>query len=97
PSVAPEPTADRVNRAVAVALRGCETAGVDVGGATQSGDGAEGGTGAGELRVSAATPYELGVVVSRLQVALWGEGLDVVVPTEVSGEATVLRFTERRP
>ena len=83
PSVAPEPTADRVNRAVAVALRECETAGVDAGST--------------ELRVSAATPYELGIVVARLQVALWGEGLDVVVPTEVSGEATVLRFTERRP
>ena len=53
--------------------------------------------GSTELRVSAATPYELGIVVARLQVALWGEGLDVVVPTEVSGEATVLRFTERRP
>ncbi|MEP6854636.1 MAG: coenzyme F420-0:L-glutamate ligase [Pedococcus sp.] len=102
-SVAPEPIIDRISRAVAVALRECETAGVDVGGAVSggavSGGAVSGGAEAGcaELRVSAATPYELGVVVSRLQVALWGEGLDVTVPPEVSGEATVLPLTDRLP
>jgi coenzyme F420-0:L-glutamate ligase/coenzyme F420-1:gamma-L-glutamate ligase len=81
PSVAPESASDRVARAVAVALRECETAGVDAGSA--------------ELRVSAATPYELGIVVARLQVALWGEGVDVIVPTEVAGDDVVLPFTDR--
>ena len=80
-SVAPEPVEDRVARAVAVALRECETAGVDVGTST---------AGDPELRVSAATPYELGVVVSRLQVALWGEGLDVEVPPEATGDGVAL-------
>ena len=86
PSVAPEPVADRIARAVAVALRECETAGVDVGGT---------GDGESALRVSAATPYELGVVVSRLQVALWGEGLDTVVPSGVAGDGVTLEVTHR--
>lgn len=81
PSVAPEPLADRVERAVAVALRECETAGVDAGST--------------ELRVSAATPYELGIVAARLQVALWGEGLGVDVPPETTGVEVVLLVTER--
>ncbi len=71
---------------MAVALRECETAGVDVGTST---------AGDPELRVSAATPYELGVVVSRLQVALWGEGLDVDVPPEAPADAASLTVTER--
>lgn len=91
PSVAPEPVTDRVARAVAVALRECETAGVDVGGAHEGG----GGTQTIELRVSAATPYELGVVTSRLQVALWGEGVDVVVPPEATGDSVVLTARDR--
>ncbi|GAA2739395.1 coenzyme F420-0:L-glutamate ligase [Pedococcus aerophilus] len=95
PSVAPESLAERIARAAAVALRECETAGVDVGRA-------DGSTGAGDdnaasldLQVSAATPYELGVVVARLQVALWGEGIDAVVPTEAGGDSLTLRASHR--
>lgn len=86
PSVAPESLAERLARATAVALRGCETAGVDVGRSDEGGS---------DLQVSAATPYELGVVVARLQVALWGEGIDTVVPAEATGESLTLHVSQR--
>ena len=86
PSVAPEPVTDRISRAVAVALRECETTGVDVGAAR---------AGTSLLQVSAATPYELGVAVSRLQVALWGEGVDTTVPSEAVGASLTLVATDR--
>ena len=84
PSVAPEPVGDRLGRAVAVALRGAPEAGVDVG----SRDGTH------ELRVSAPSGYELGVAVTRLQVALWGESLQAQAPEQVEGLEATLRVTE---
>lgn len=80
-AVGPEDVATRVRRAVAVALRGAPDAGVDVGGAVVS--------------VSAPTAYQLGVAVTRLQVALWGEGLGVDVPSEVSGLEVRLEVHDR--
>lgn len=70
-AIGPEDVASRLRRAVAVALRGAPDAGVDVGGEV--------------VHVSAPTAYQLGVAVSRLQVALWGEGLATDAPDEVSG------------
>jgi coenzyme F420-0:L-glutamate ligase/coenzyme F420-1:gamma-L-glutamate ligase len=80
-AVGPEDLAPRVRRAVAVALRGAPDAGVDVGGAVVS--------------ISAPTAYQLGVAVSRLQVALWGEGLAVEVPDEASGLEVRLEVRHR--
>ena len=81
-SVEPETRDARVARAVAVALRSCPAAGVDVGGAT--------------LTVSAPTAYELGVAVARLAVALSGEDLDVDVPAEVHRSTVVLAVVDQR-
>lgn len=80
-SVVPEPAQDRLARAVAVALQGAPEAGMDLGGDV--------------VRVSAPTAYELGVAVTRLQVALWGEGLRVEVPAEAAGLEQTLTVTER--
>ncbi len=80
-TVGPEAVSTRLRRAVAVALRGAPDAGVDVGGAV--------------VQVSAPTSYQLGVAVSRLQVALWGEGLATEVPEEVSGLAVRLDVHDR--
>lgn len=80
-SVVPESLAERLARGVAVALRGAREAGVDLGGEV--------------VRVSAPTAYELGVAVTRLQVALWGEGLRVEAPLEAAGLEVTLRVTER--
>jgi coenzyme F420-0:L-glutamate ligase/coenzyme F420-1:gamma-L-glutamate ligase len=80
-TVGPEELAIRLRRAVAVALRGAPDAGVDVGGAAVS--------------VSAPTAYQLGVAVSRLQVALWGEGLATEAPDEVSGLSVQLDVHDR--
>lgn len=77
-SVAPEAVAERVARAVRVALRGCPDAAVDVG--------------PGHLRVQADSGYQLGVVVSRLRTALWGEGVEVADPPEPSGLEAVLHL-----
>jgi coenzyme F420-0:L-glutamate ligase / coenzyme F420-1:gamma-L-glutamate ligase len=82
PAVEPEPRKARVARAVAVALRPWPAAGVDVGAAT--------------LAVSAPTPYELGVAVARLQVALRGEDLEVDVPEECGGTTVVLAVADLR-
>jgi coenzyme F420-0:L-glutamate ligase/coenzyme F420-1:gamma-L-glutamate ligase len=79
--VGPEEVAPRLRRAVAVALRGAPDAGVDVGGDV--------------LSVSAPTAYQLGVAVSRLQVALWGEGLAIEAPEDVSGLEVCLDVRER--
>ena len=79
----PEDVASRLRRAVAVALRGAPEAGVDVGGEV--------------VHVSAPTAYQLGVAVSRLQVALWGEGLAIEVPDEVSGLDVRLEVHEGHP
>src|SRR6476620_6340460 len=70
-AIGPEDVASRLRRAVAVALRGAPEAGVDVGGEV--------------VHVSAPTAYQRGVAVSRLQVALWGEGLSTEVPHDVTG------------
>lgn len=80
-TVGPEDVATRLRRAVAVTLRGAPDAGVDVGGAV--------------VHVSAPTAYQLGVAVTRLQVALWGEGLGAEVPDEVSGLDVRLEVRER--
>jgi hypothetical protein len=63
PSVAPEPLAVRVRRAVGVA---CD----DLPFASGTHAGAD-----GTIEVTAATAYRVGIVAARLQVALWGEGL----------------------
>lgn len=81
PTVGVEDVATRLRRAVAVALRGAPDAGVDVGGAVVS--------------VSAPTAYQLGVAVSRLQVALWGEGFATEVPDEVPGLEVKLEVRDR--
>jgi coenzyme F420-0:L-glutamate ligase/coenzyme F420-1:gamma-L-glutamate ligase len=62
-------------------LQGAPEAGVDLG--------------AEVVRVSAPTAYELGVAVTRLEVALWGEGLEVKAPMEAAGLEVTLRVTER--
>lgn len=80
-SVLPESMAERLARGVAVALQGAPEAGVDLGGEV--------------VRVSAPTAYELGVAVTRLQVALWGEGLRVEAPLDAAGLEVTLRVTER--
>ena len=80
-SVAPEDLPTRLSRAVAVALEGAPDAGVD--------------TGADVVRVSAPTAYQLGVAVTRLQVALWGEGLATVVPEDATGTEVALTVTDR--
>ena len=80
-TVGPEDVASRLRRAVAVALRGAPDTGVDVGGAM--------------VHVSAPTAYQLGVAVSRLQVALWGEGLATEAPDDVSGFEVHLTIRER--
>jgi coenzyme F420-0:L-glutamate ligase / coenzyme F420-1:gamma-L-glutamate ligase len=81
PAVQPEDLATRLRRAVAVTLRGAPDAGVDIGGAV--------------LTVSAPTAYHLGVAVSRLQVALWGEGLATDLPDDAHGLDLHLRVRER--
>jgi coenzyme F420-0:L-glutamate ligase/coenzyme F420-1:gamma-L-glutamate ligase len=77
-SVAPEVVAERVARAVRVALRGSPDAAVDVG--------------PGHLRVQADSGYQLGVAVSRLRTALWGEGVEVPEPAEPTGLEAVLHL-----
>jgi coenzyme F420-0:L-glutamate ligase/coenzyme F420-1:gamma-L-glutamate ligase len=62
-SVAPEPVAVRVERARAVAAA-----------ALPFGSGADTSV-AGTVELSADTAYHLGLLVARLQVALWGEGI----------------------
>jgi coenzyme F420-0:L-glutamate ligase/coenzyme F420-1:gamma-L-glutamate ligase len=65
PGVATEDALARVERAVGVACAGLEFGGV---GADTSR--------AGVVEVSSDTAFRVGVVAARLQVALWGEGLD---------------------
>jgi coenzyme F420-0:L-glutamate ligase/coenzyme F420-1:gamma-L-glutamate ligase len=76
-----EAVATRLGRAVTVALLGAPDVGVDVGGA--------------EVHVSSRTAYQLGVAVSRLQVALWGEGLTTTLPDEVVGLHVRLEVRDR--
>ncbi|WP_270886463.1 coenzyme F420-0:L-glutamate ligase [Pedococcus sp. 5OH_020] len=95
PSTAPEDRRDRLARAVAVALSACPGAAVDIGGMDDLGD-KGGDVGADLVRVCAQTPYELGVAVSRLQVALWGEGLDAEVPSAAGGPEVAIRVKERQ-
>jgi coenzyme F420-0:L-glutamate ligase/coenzyme F420-1:gamma-L-glutamate ligase len=80
-AVGPEDVVTRLRRAVSVALRGAPEAGVDVGGSV--------------LRVSAPTAYQLGVAVSRLQVAMWGEGLDTDVPDDAATPDVTLEVRDR--
>jgi coenzyme F420-0:L-glutamate ligase/coenzyme F420-1:gamma-L-glutamate ligase len=61
PAVHPEPVAERVSRAVRVALHDLPDVGVDVG--------------SRDVRVTADEPFTLGRAVARLEVALWGEGV----------------------
>jgi coenzyme F420-0:L-glutamate ligase/coenzyme F420-1:gamma-L-glutamate ligase len=84
-SVGPEPVRVRLGRAVAVALRGMESVGADVG--------------AADVRLSAESPLALGRAMARLEVALWGEGLvgrpaETGLGEELDAEVTV---TERGP
>ncbi|NYG07671.1 coenzyme F420-0:L-glutamate ligase/coenzyme F420-1:gamma-L-glutamate ligase [Phycicoccus badiiscoriae] len=81
PDVGPTPRADRLRRAVAVALRGTPQVGMDVGG--------------DEVHLSGQSAYQLGVAVTRLQVALWGEGLTTEAPDEVDGVEVRLEVRER--
>jgi coenzyme F420-0:L-glutamate ligase/coenzyme F420-1:gamma-L-glutamate ligase len=60
-SAAPEELWVRLGRAVAVALRGLESVGADVG--------------SGDVRLSSDSLLSLGRAIARLEVALWGEGL----------------------
>jgi coenzyme F420-0:L-glutamate ligase/coenzyme F420-1:gamma-L-glutamate ligase len=83
PATHPEPVADRVGRAVRVALHGLDGVAVDAG--------------TSDVRVSAASPYALGLAVARLAAALWGEGLATQVPEEVPGLELELPVTEREP
>jgi coenzyme F420-0:L-glutamate ligase/coenzyme F420-1:gamma-L-glutamate ligase len=84
PAVWPEPPAARVARAVAVALYGLPHAGaqvaVDVAVAAPDG--------AADLQVTAQDPFSLGVAVTRLGVALWGE--DVAVDYQVVTDTRAL-------
>ena len=70
PTVGSEDLATRLARAVAVALLGAPDVGIDVG--------------AAQVHLSSPTAYQLGVAASRLQVALWGEGLTTTLPDEVA-------------
>lgn len=81
PSVAPEPVADRLGRAVAVTLLGAPDVGIDVGGSV--------------VHLSSPTAYQLGIAASRLQLALWGEGLTTVLPDEVTGHELRLEVRDR--
>jgi coenzyme F420-0:L-glutamate ligase/coenzyme F420-1:gamma-L-glutamate ligase len=80
-SVAPEPVADRLGRAVALALLGAPEVGIDVGGSV--------------VHLSSPTAYQLGVAASRLQLALWGEGLTTTLPDEVTGPDLRLEVRDR--
>ncbi len=89
PSVAPEETRVRVERALAIAsmdpaVRGC------------GGDASEPGV----LEVSADTAYQVGLAVARVAVAMWGEGFSARIATDpFVGEAgdhrARLTYTER--
>ena len=76
--VVPEPTTVRVGRAVAVAVHGLESVGVDVG--------------PDRVVVTGPDPVDVGLAAARVAVALWGEGLDARVagPAErTDGSVTV--------
>ncbi len=60
-STAPEPVRERIARAVAVALHGLDTVGVDVG--------------EDEVLVTGPDPVERGIAAARVCVALFGEGV----------------------
>ena len=81
PTVGSEDLASRLGRAVAVALVGAPDVGIDVGGST--------------VTVSGSSPYQLGVAVARLEVALWGEGLTTDVPEDVAGLDLRLEIRDR--
>jgi coenzyme F420-0:L-glutamate ligase / coenzyme F420-1:gamma-L-glutamate ligase len=75
-SAAPEDPRTRLGRAVAVALRGLEAVGADVG--------------ASDVRLSADSPVALGRAIARLEVALWGEDLTgAVAPLDTGTEVEV--------
>jgi len=76
PAVHPEPVADRIGRAVRVALRGLPDVGVDVG--------------PHDVRVSADDRFDLGRAVARLEVALRGEGLRAELTSPRGGFEAVL-------
>ena len=80
PAVFPEPVADRIGRAVRVALHAVPDVGIDAGTA--------------DLRVSADDPYSLGRAVARLEAALWGEGLAAEAPVSPAGLEVVVRISE---
>jgi coenzyme F420-0:L-glutamate ligase/coenzyme F420-1:gamma-L-glutamate ligase len=75
--VHPEPVADRVSRAVRVALHDLPDVGVDVG--------------SRDVRVTADEPFTLGRAVARLEVALWGEGLRAELTSPPAAVEATLR------
>lgn len=75
PAGSEEPVHARLARAAAVALLAAPDAGIDVG--------------PDQVQVSAPSGYALGVTVTRLQVALWGEGLELVEPPPDSDALTL--------
>jgi coenzyme F420-0:L-glutamate ligase/coenzyme F420-1:gamma-L-glutamate ligase len=79
-AVHPEPVAERVARAVRVALRGLPGVGVDAG--------------REDLRVTADDAYLLGRAVARLEVALWGEGLRAELTSPPGTLEAVLVLTD---
>lgn len=81
PSTAPEPAAERLRRAVRVALHGLDGVGADAG--------------ASDVRLSADSHYLLGVATARLQAALWGERLVGGAPPDVTGFEVVVTVRER--
>ncbi len=78
-----EPRITRIRRAVAVAVHGLEDAGVAL------------DLGADRVSVSADTDFELGIVVARLRVALWGEGVTAELLPHGDGAAAELVLADR--
>lgn len=83
PAVHPEPVADRVGRAVRVALHDLPGVGVDAG--------------TSDVRVTADDPFDLGRAVARLEVALWGEGLRAQLASPHGEHEAVLRIERPAP
>jgi coenzyme F420-0:L-glutamate ligase/coenzyme F420-1:gamma-L-glutamate ligase len=84
-SVAPEPAATKVSRAVAVALSG---AGMD--------DGVGVDVGVDAVVVTGGDPVDRGILAARVQVALWGEGFDSSVEPASARSADAVRVTVRQ-
>ena len=76
----PEPLATRLGRAVATAIHELPDVGVDIG--------------CGDVVVSGEDPFDVGVAVGRLGVALWGEWLAGRVTDRAAGSVRI-RVTSR--